>query len=185
VILVLRAGAASAGIWFDIGGGYEVSVYADGSPQSFERFRPCPFGPFPPGSLVYEDVRLAPCEELGAPEQICGQTRFVRGFEIYFYGVSCGCGGALSTPTQLRFGYDPLEVSAARASEESLVLLCRDEDVTNWTPMPAARLDLENHCFTVAWNGNVLGTRQSAILTHDITPVAPDSWGRVKSLYRR
>ena len=177
---------AAAGIWFDIGGGYAVTVPADGAIETRETYAAYPFGPsFPIGSLVYEDIGLRPCDALGNPNDICGETRFVRGFECYFYGVSCGCGGAIVTPTQMRFGYDPLVVLSTGVAEENLKLFFRDEDITSWTLMPGAVLDTQNNWFTATWNRNVLGTRQFAILTQDITPVTTDTWGRIKVLYRR
>ena len=184
--LLLTAAPLSAGQWFDIGGGYPVTVPANGALESSETYGAYPFGPqFPVGSWVYEDISVVPCEALGESSQICGETRFIRGFECNFSGVSCGCGGALTIPTQFQFGYDPLVVLAAGAVEEDLKLFFRDEDITSWTPMPGAVLDTQNKRFTVSWNRNVLGTRQFAILTHDITPVSRDTWGRIKTLYRR
>lgn len=184
--VLLAAGPAAAGQWFDIGGGYPVTVPANGATETTETFAAWPFGPeYPPGSWVYEDISVRPCEALGDPDAICGETRFIRGFECTFSGASCGCGGALVAPTQLRFGYDPLVVLAAGGVEANLKLFFRDEFITTWTLMPGAVLDTENHRFTVSWDRNVLGIRQFAILTHDITPVATDSWGRIKALYRR
>jgi len=183
---LFSATTVAAGVWFDIGGGYPVSIPANGAVESQETYGAFPFGPsFPIGSLVYEDISIVACEALGDPDQICGETRFIRGFKCYFEGTGCGCGGALVAPTQFRFGYDPLVVLAAGATEENLKLFFRDEDITTWTLMPGAVLDTQNNRFTAPWNRNVLGTRQFAILTHDITPVTRDTWGRIKNLYRR
>jgi hypothetical protein len=180
----LSATPAAGGVWFDIGGGQPVTISANSAVETQETYRAFAFGQFPPGSLVFEDISVRGCDALGEPDQICGETRFVRGFELYFYGVSCGCGGALVLPSQLRFGYDPLVVMATRATEENLKLFFRDEDITNWTLVPGAVLDTENNWFTVSWDRSVLGTRQFAILTHDITPVTSNTWGRIKTLYR-
>ena len=181
---LLFATPVAADAWFDIGGGQPVTIFATGAPESWEYYPPYPFGPSPPGSLVFEDVSVVPSVALSSPEQISGPTRFIRGFTIYFYGLSCGCGGALAVPTQLRFGYDPALVQAAGTHEADLKLLFNDEDVTNWTLLPAAVVDQANHWITVKWDRNVLGWRQFAILTHDVTPVVPNSWGRLKALYR-
>lgn len=182
---LLAAAPAAAGMWFDIGGGQPVVVYADYTLGSYEAYAPFPFGPFPLGSLVYEDIAVAPCESLGESAQICGETLFIRGFHCEFYGVSCGCQGSLVVPTQLRFSYDPLAVLAAGAEEANLKLMFRDEDITSWTLMPDAVLDTQAHAFTAPWKRNVLGIREYAILTQDITPVSADTWGRVKIRYRR
>lgn len=185
LVALLAAAGAGAGEWFDIGGGNPVTIYANGDIASRETYAPYPFGLYPLGSLVFEDLKVVPCDELGLANEICGETQFVRGFECYFAGASCGCGGALAVPTQLRFAYDPLVVQATGVPEEQLKLFFRDEDLTAWTLMPNAVLDTENNAITASWNRNVLGTRQFAILTNDITPVAPSSWGRIKTLYRR
>jgi hypothetical protein len=51
--------------------------------------------------------------------------------------------------------------------------------------VPDAVHDTTAHTFTISWNRNVLGIREFAIMTQDITPVAADTWGRIKVLYRR
>lgn len=182
---LLAAATVVAGEWFDIGGGNPVTIYANGDIASRETYAPFPFGLYPLGSLVFEDLKPVPCDALGLASEICGETQFIRGFECYFAGVSCGCSGALAVPTQLRFAYDPLVVQSTGVPEENLKLFFRDEELTAWTLMPDAVLDTENNVITASWNRNVLGTRQFAILTNDITPVAPSSWGRIKTLYRR
>jgi hypothetical protein len=183
--LTAAASPATGGVWFDIGGGQPVTVYSNLSVRSFEIYAPFAFGPFPPGSLVYADMTVVPCEQLGESGQICGETRFIRGFRILFSGVSCGCHGSLVVPTQLHFDYDPATVQAAGAQEASLKLFFRDEFTTNWTLMPIVLLDTEAKEIVATWEGNVLGLREFAIMTHDITPVAADTWGRLKTLYRR
>jgi len=183
--LALLAVPAHAGAWFDIGGGQSATIYANTAVETHESYAPFAFGPFPAGSLVYEDISVVPCESLGESNQVCGETLFIRGFHCEFYGVSCGCQGALVVPTRLQFNYDPLVVLAAGGEEANLKLLFRDEDLTNWSLVPGAVLDTQAHTFTVAWNRNVLGIREFAILTQDITPVSSDTWGRVKVLYRR
>ena len=183
--LLVPVAPVAAGTWFDIGGGQPATIYSNTAVTTHEVYPPYPFGPFPLGSLVYEDISLVPCESLGESSQVCGETLFIRGFHCEFYGVSCGCQGALVVPTQLTLSYDPLVVLAAGARDSSLKLLFRDEDLTNWSLMPGAVLDTQAHTFTVSWRRNVLGIREFAILTQDITPVSSDTWGRVKVLYRR
>jgi hypothetical protein len=184
--LIVPAAPAAGGVWFDIGGGMPVTIYANGSIQTHETYAPFAFGPFPAGSLVFQDISIVPAEALGQPELISGETRFVRGFRCTFSGVSCGCQGALVVPSQLRFAYDPMVVMATGAVETELRLLFRDDvNNPNWTLMPGAVLDAEGDGFTATWSGNVLGVREFAILTQDITPVAAGTWGRLKALYRR
>ena len=184
-LLALVAAPAGAGLWFDIGGGQPVTVYANTTIETKERYGPFPFGPFPVGSLVFEDISVVPCESLGNSAGMCGETLFIRGFHCVFSGVSCGCQGALVVPTTMQFNYDPLVVLAAGAQEADLRLLFRDEDLQNWQLVPDAVHDTQAHTFTISWNRNVLGIREFAILTQDITPVAADTWGRIKALYRR
>jgi hypothetical protein len=184
--LLARASApAGAGLWFDIGGGQPVTVYANSSINTMEHYAAYAFGPFPLGSLVYEDINIVPCESLGNSEGMCGETLFIRGFHCEFAGVSCGCQGALHVPTTMQFDYSPLMVLATGAHEADLKLLFRDEDLQNWQRVPDAVHDTTAHTFTISWNRNVLGIREFAIMTQDITPVAADSWGRIKVLYRR
>lgn len=182
---LVTAATVVAGEWFDIGGGTPVTIYANGDIESREAYSPFPFGLYPLGSLVFEDMKPVPCDQLGMAGDICGETQFIRGFECYFAGVSCGCSGALVIPTQMRFAYDPLTVQTTGIAEENLKLFFRDEEQLDWILMPGAVVDTENNVITANWTRSVLGKRQFAILTNDITPVALTSWGRIKTLYRR
>lgn len=176
---------AVAGEWFDIGGGTPVTVYAEGQVESRELYAPFPFGLYPLGSMVFLEFKTLPCDALDPDGAICGETQFISGFECNFSGTGCGCSGALAVPTQMRFAYDPLLVQSAGVPEQSLKLFWRDEEQTTWTLMPGAVLDAENNVITTTWNRNVLGRRQFAILTDEITPTALSSWGRIKTFYRR
>jgi len=184
-LLAFAAVPAWAGLWFDVGGGAPVTVYANTTIDTKEYYPAYPFGPFPLGSLVYEDISVRPCDQLGNSNGLCGETIFIRGFHCEFSGVSCGCMGALVVATTMQFNYDPLVVLAAGAQEANLKLLFRDEDLQNWQLVPDAVLDTQAHTFTIPWKRNVLGIREFAILTQDVTPVAAGTWGGIKVLYRR
>lgn len=182
---LLAAATVVAGEWFDIGGGTPVTIYANGEIASREVYSPFPFGLYPLGSLVFEDFKSVPCDALDMANDLCGETQFIRGFECNFSGASCGCSGALVVPTAMRFAYDPLLVQSTGIPEESLKLFFRDEEITSWTLMPGALVDTENNLIVATWSRSVLGKRQFAFLTNDITPVALSSWGRIKTFYRR
>lgn len=179
---LLSATTVVAGEWFDIGGGTPITIYSNGDIESRETYKPFPFGLYPLGSLVFEDMKSVPCDELG--DGMCGETQFIRGFECNFSGTGCGCSGALVVPTLMRLAYDPLLVQNTGVPEENLKLFFRDEEQLDWILMPGAEVDTENNVITATWTRSVLGRRQFAIMSNDITPVGLTSWGRVKTLYR-
>lgn len=182
--VVLWAGPASGGVWFDIGSSDTTYVHANGEATSWERYPPQPFGPFPPGTLVYEDISIVPCGELVPAAPTCSPSILIRGFRVFFSDAGCGCGGFLVKPTTLRLRYDAAVVAAAGRTESALRLIFTDEITWTWTLVNGAVVDTAGDFISVSWDRNILGTRQYAIVTHDITPTNQTTWGRLKAIYR-
>lgn len=179
-----QSSPALAGVWFDIGSPDTTYVLANQDAASWERYPPLPFGPYPVGTLVYEDVAAMACEALRNPSQICGSSKFIRGFQVYFSDGGCGCGGFLAKPTTVRLQYDPAVVAAAGATEAELRLLFSDDLNSSWAVAEGAVVKAAGHYVEVPWSRNVLGNRQFAIVTLAVTPTLPSTWGRLKANYR-
>lgn len=183
--LLPLAGSSAAGVWFDIGSPDTTYVSASEDAATWERYPPWPFGDFwPPGTLVYEDVSVVACDALRSPDQICGSSKFIRGFQVYFSDGGCGCGGYLAKPTTLRLRYDPAVVAAAGASESELRLLYSDQINYSWTAAEGVVVNAAAHYIEVPWSRNIQGIRQYAIVTPAVTPTLPSTWGRLKASYR-
>ena len=186
LILAAASPPSSAGVWFDIGSPDPAYVYANLDPETWELFPPLPFGPFPEGTLVFEEFVVAPCDQLWFPDRVCGPTKFIRGFQLFFNDGGCGCAGYLQKPTTIRLSYDPAVVTSTGFREEDLQVIYMDsfETTMSWASVDAAVVNAAENYIEFPWYTNILAVRQIAIVTPAFVPVLNSSWGQLKAHYR-
>jgi hypothetical protein len=158
----------------DLGSPDPIDVLAYGDPLSLVHIPPGAFGDHPPGTIARIGIDIPICN---GPNCLGGRALLVS----YDDGGCCGS-GALVLPVIVQVRYDEEEVRRFGIAEEDVVIAKYDADHRVWIPFSAQSVDVDQNVVRAAESQSI--RLFVAAFAAAPQPVAPASWGRIKSLFR-